>query len=264
MRVLVVTGIYPPDIGGPATHCRRRPARPDGTGSRRHGPDPDRRAAARPARTRSCGFPGRGRGRSAPPARWRGSPDSLAATTSSTPPASDRSQWRAPVSQAVPWRSRWSGTRRGSAACGGASRPRTFDDFQDDRGGPLALRGMRALRNWSARNATALLSPSPHLAARAGRWAHRNDVRVVPNGVRAVHAHDATEPNGHLRLVFVGRLVAHKHLDRIITAVAQSRRSAPRRRRRWSRGSRVAGARRSTGREHARPLRRARSSTTRR
>jgi glycosyltransferase involved in cell wall biosynthesis len=100
---------------------------------------------------------------------------------------------------------------------------RTFDEFEDDMSGSPALRGMRALRNWSARHTTALLAPSPHLAELAGRWAGRNDVRVVPNGVRPVRTHDApATPSGHVQLVFVGRLVVHKHLDRIITAVAQS------------------------------------------
>ena len=100
---------------------------------------------------------------------------------------------------------------------------RSFDDFQDDDAGGPALRGMRILRNWSARHATALLAPSAHLAGRAGRWADRNDVRVVPNGVRSVTATDRTDDSSHrCRLVFVGRLVAHKHLERIIDAVARS------------------------------------------
>jgi glycosyltransferase involved in cell wall biosynthesis len=102
----------------------------------------------------------------------------------------------------------------------------TFDDFQDEHGGSVALRAMRAARNWSARNASALLSPSPHLAGRAGRWAHRNDVRVIPNGVRPLALDETRQrADDELHLVFVGRLVTHKNVDQIITAVARSKRA---------------------------------------
>ena len=221
MRVLVVTGIYPPDIGGPATHSEdvRRALTDRGHDVTVLTLSDDRRPVLRAPLVRlprSWPWPVRTAGALVLITGLARNYDVVYATGLGPIAVAGARLVGRPVALKVVGDPAWErGVRRGLTT-------RTFDDFQDDRGGPLALRGMRALRNWSARNATALLSPSPHLADRAGRWAHRNDVQVVPNGVRTVSAHDATESNGHLRLVFVGRLVAHKRLDLIIAAVARS------------------------------------------
>ncbi len=217
----MVTGIYPPDIGGPATHADdvRRALTDRGHDVTVLTLTDDRRPDLRPPVVRfprSWPWPLRTAGALAWVVRLARRYDVVYATGLDLVAVAGAELAGRPVALKVVGDPAWErGVRRGLTT-------RTFDEFQDERGGPLALRGMRALRNWSARNATALLSPSPHLAARAGSWAHRNDVRIVPNGVRAIYAHDAKETNDHLQLVFVGRLVAHKHLDRIITAVAES------------------------------------------
>ena len=221
MKVLVVTGIYPPDIGGPATHADevRRALTDRGhdvtvlTLSDEQRPVPARTARAVP---RSWPWPVRTAASLAWVAQLARRYDVVYATGLDLVAVAGARLAGRPVALKVVGDPAWErGVRRGLTTA-------SFDDFQDDSGGPLALRGMRAVRNWSARNATALLSPSPHLAARAGRWAHRNDVRVVPNGVRAMHVDGMADAKGHLRLVFVGRLVKHKHLERIITGVALS------------------------------------------
>jgi glycosyltransferase involved in cell wall biosynthesis len=221
MRVLIVTGIYPPDIGGPATHADdvRRALTERGHEVAVVTLTDERRPELRPSLVRlprSWPWPARSAGALAWVVREARRHDVVYATGLGPVAVAGAGLAHRPVALKIVGDPAWErGVRRGLTAS-------SFDDFQDDRGGPVALRSMRAVRNWSARHATALLSPSAHLAARAGHWSHRNDVRVIPNGVRPVAADYESEGNEHLRLVFVGRLVGHKHLEKIIGAVAQS------------------------------------------
>ena len=98
-----------------------------------------------------------------------------------------------------------------------------FDRFQVTSDGGLVVRAMREIRNWSARDATRVITPSPHLADVVKRWADRDDVAVIPNGVRSFtfSARDGSRGSG-LQLVFVGRLVGHKNVDVLIEAVART------------------------------------------
>src|SRR5262249_52931617 len=50
----------------------------------------------------------------------------------------------------------------------------SFDDFQDDTGGGLSLRAMRALRNTSVRAANQVVTPSEHLSSVVARWGARD------------------------------------------------------------------------------------------
>ena len=63
-----------------------------------------------------------------------------------------------------------------------------FDRFQESRSGGPRLRVMRGLRNWSVRHATAVVTPSEYLAQTVRRWAPRTAVVVVPNGAQVVDA----------------------------------------------------------------------------
>ena len=224
VRILIVTGIYPPDIGGPATHsddvrwvltARGHDVRvltlTDDPRPRLRGP-----LVQFPRR---WPWPARMAAALAWTARLARNSDVVYATGLDVSAVGGARAAGTPVVLKVVGDPAWErGVREGLTA-------RSFDDFQDDEGGPPKLRAMRAVRNWSARHATALLSPSPHLAARAGRWARRNDVGVIPNGVRGVASTEPTDGASDLQLVFVGRLVAHKHVEKIIAAVAQSDRT---------------------------------------
>ncbi len=240
MRVLVVTGIYPPDIGGPATHADdvrralterghhvtvltltderrpglRAPARADspvvavaGPHRRRAGRGRHRTGSPLRRRLRHRPRPGRGRRR-----RLAGRPVALKVVGD---PAWERGVRRGLTSRIVrrlPGRPRGPARPPGDARASATGRPGTRP-----RCSPRA-RTSRRERD-TGRTATTYGSSRTASAPRRRR---------------------TTRPatDGHLRLVFVGRLVAHKHLDRIITAVAQSDGRASRRRRRRPRARR--------------------------
>jgi glycosyltransferase involved in cell wall biosynthesis len=82
---------------------------------------------------------------------------------------------------------------------------------------------MRWVRDSSLRRANVIVTPSDYLAGVVDRWlGGPADVVVVPNGVRATI--DVPEPTARsgLRVVFAGRLVRHKRVERLIEAVART------------------------------------------
>jgi len=99
---------------------------------------------------------------------------------------------------------------------------RDFDRFQQATRGSLRLRLMRALRDWSVRNASAVTAPSDYLREVAEGWmgSRATPVRVIPNGVRAIIAERASHRTSTLRLASVGRLVAHKRIDALVQAIS--------------------------------------------
>ena len=222
VKVLVVTGIYPPDIGGPATHAddvRRSLSERGHQVTVLSLTDAPRSVHSEGVVRfpRSWPWPVRA-GASVGWLATRGRRYDVIYATGLGPIAVAGARLaRRPSALKIVGDPAWErGVRRGLTA-------RDFDEFQREAGGGLALRGMLAVRDWSVRHATAVLAPSPQLAALAGRWARRNDVRVVPNGVRAPEPSDRQRSaGGPLQLVFVGRLVSHKHLELIIDAVRQS------------------------------------------
>ncbi len=231
--MVIVSGIYPPDIGGPATHAAdlARALRgrghhvvvlslTDGAGTSR-GSDVVLLPRRWPWPVRIVA------------ATWwlaRHGPafDVVYATGLELPAVAGSHLARRPVVLKVPGDSAWErGRRHGLTTL-------DFDEFQEASGGPLRLRAMRQVRNWAARNASALVVPSHYLGAVAGRWAGgRTPVTVVLNGVAAPEpaAADAAGAAGPtpvpdradgLGLVFVGRLVAHKRVEILLDAVAAS------------------------------------------
>jgi glycosyltransferase involved in cell wall biosynthesis len=95
-----------------------------------------------------------------------------------------------------------------------------FEDFQRaPRSRDPRVAAMRWARDRSLRGASAIVTPSAYLAGVVERWlGGPSDVEVIPNGVRV----PATSVPSHvdpLRLVYVGRLVSHKRVERLVAAV---------------------------------------------
>ena len=99
----------------------------------------------------------------------------------------------------------------------------TFDDFLRLPDGPARVRAMQLLRNTWLRGADEIVAPSRFLASVVDQWLDGPAaVRVVPNGVRAAsQAGELVQANDRdLRCIWVGRLVAHKQVERLVEAVA--------------------------------------------
>jgi glycosyltransferase involved in cell wall biosynthesis len=222
MRVLVVSGIFPPDIGGPATHTAdlrlellarghtvevlaptdERSWSHDAGVLRlpRHWPWPVRNALA---------------------TAWvaiRGRRSDVVYATGLGPPAVVGARVaRRPVVLKIVGDPAWErAVRRGLTGAG-------FDDFQHEPNRSVAVRAMKSLRSWSTRHATAVVTPSEHLRGTVRAWSDRRDVEVVPNGVRTPSrsgAHLPTSPG--LVALFAGRLVPWKRVELLIGAVART------------------------------------------
>jgi glycosyltransferase involved in cell wall biosynthesis len=216
--VVLVSGIFPPDIGGPATHTAdlqrelvlrghrvavltlhdgRRVERHDGvTRFPRRWPWPLRLAAV---------------------ARWlvsrRGIYDVVYATGLQAGAVFGSRLAGRPVIAKVVGDAAWErGRRRGLTSD-------AFDDFQA-RGiaDSLVLEAMETLQRAWVRRASAVVTPSEYLREVVTEWIGRPaGIEVIPNGV-ALPA-DVEVPDrrdDELSLLFVGRLVPHKQVDRLI------------------------------------------------
>jgi glycosyltransferase involved in cell wall biosynthesis len=222
VRVLVVSGIFPPDIGGPATHADdvRAELRTRGHEvvvlSLSDAPSPSAtndvvvfpRRWSWPVRSsRAIGWLIRNRKRF----------DVVYATGLAPVAVAGARLARRPVVLKIVGDPAWErGSRLGLTDA-------TFDRFQGSRGGAPTLRAMRWLRNWSTRRATAVVTPSDHLRHAVSRWGDRSDVVVVPNGVRPVVDANARAGGaaGQLSLVFLGRLVPVKRVELLIEGTAR-------------------------------------------
>ncbi|MGH2635731.1 MAG: glycosyltransferase family 4 protein [Actinomycetota bacterium] len=219
MRIVLVTGLYPPDIGGPATHVddlRRELIRrgheacvltlgdaapddsdPDVVRYPRAWPWPARMAAVAGWLVRNA-------------ARY----DAVYATgLQPAAVAGARAAGRPVVVKVVGDLSWERGRRLGLTSA-------DFDAFQagSDRN-DLRVRAMGWVQNATLRAADEITAPSETLRDTIEGWlGGPAPIEVIPNGVGPVPApgtRSDVEP-----FVFVGRLVAHKRVDRIIEAVA--------------------------------------------
>lgn len=214
LRVAVVSGIYPPDIGGPATHAaalrEELAARGhevvvvslhDGQGVLRDGfsirfprkwPWPARLAAV-----------------TAWLARHRHEMDVIYATGLHPAAVAGAVLGGRPSVVKIVGDPVWERARQLGLT------ELDIDRFQARRGGPR-IRAMALLRDWSLRRASIVVTPSDYLREIVHGWVGGGvAVEVIPNGVDVVpvRAVPSKRPGDALRCIFVGRLVGHKRID---------------------------------------------------
>lgn len=223
MRVVIVSGIFPPDIGGPATHASDLAQELRGRG---HSAvvltltEEARKAASLDLVRwpRRWPWPVRLAAVTAWLVRHRSRYDVIYATGLHPAAVAGARLARRPAVVKIVGDPAWErGQRKGLSEA-------SFDDFQDVSPVRLRDRAMRAVRDWSVREATAVIAPSQYLRRVTERWQDGRgpEVRVVPNGVRLPSAGEVppSRSTDRLRAVFVGRLVRHKRVDLLLEAVA--------------------------------------------
>lgn len=222
LRIAIVTGIFPPDVGGPATHAADLLAELTHRGhavvvltltdGRKKEVDPDLVRLPR-----SWGLTRRTLAASAWLRANRSRFDVIYATGLHEVAAIGGLLAGRPAVAKVVGDQVWErASRLGRCTA-------SVDEFMTDPPGDLRLRAMAALRSASLRSATVLIAPSAELAARVRAWSGGRSVKVVPNGVRIEEA-SAERARGSpppLRLVAVCRLVRLKRLDLMIDALAR-------------------------------------------
>lgn len=225
MRVVIATGIFPPDVGGPATHTSHL-----AVALRGRGHEVTVLSLADGGRTISSSglvrYPRRWPWpvRTAAVAGWllrhRSSYDVIYANGLDLPAVACGRVAGRPVVLKVVGDHAWERGRRLGLT------DASFDGFQDERPASLRLRAMRGVRAWTARHATAVVAPSEHMARTVSAWTGgRRAVQVIPNGARAVAVAAPPDPaappgSDELRLVYLGRLVENKRVDLLLDAVA--------------------------------------------
>lgn len=225
MRVLVVSGIWPPDVGGPASHA------PDVAAflrSRGHGVEVVTTATAAPA---PQAYPVHWVSRALPKgavhvraglevARRARRADVVYTTGMFGRSAAGATLARRPYVVKLTADPAFERARRRGLVGG------NVDDFQQD-GGDLALRVLRLARDVELRRAAHVFTPSAYLRELAVSWGVPSDsVSVLPNPTPAL---PELPPRDELRasfgvegptLAFAGRLTAQKSLGVALAAVA--------------------------------------------
>lgn len=226
LRVVVVTGIFPPDVGGPATHAA------DLADELR-----DRGNAVTVLTVTDAAADARRQGdvlryprrwpwwfRDAAVARWlvrnRARYDVIYATGMHEAAVAGARAARRPVMVKIVGDPAWErGSRLGLTRAG-------FESFQTDTRSGLRVRLMCEVRNWSVANASSVIVPGAELKTVVEGWmgdVTPGEVRLVPNGVRIKNQRSRSRArSGDLHAVYVGRLIAHKRIEVLIDAVAKT------------------------------------------
>jgi len=221
MRIALVTGIYPPDIGGPATHAADLATELRLRGHRvlvmtlgdtarwtvddevvripRRWPWPLRLAAA-----------------IAWLVRQRPAIDVIYAVGLAAATAVAARMAAVPMLLRVPADPAWERARRL-----GLTRL-SFDEFQRLGGGPVRVQAMKWLRNWCTRQAAIVVVPSSYLDAAVRAWSPDSRIEIVPSAARVKppSGQDRVGQPGELRAIWAGRLVKGKRVDLLLEALA--------------------------------------------
>ena len=94
----------------------------------------------------------------------------------------------------------------------------SFDSFQKNKQ-RLSISIQKKIRNWSIKNSNLIITPSEHLKTFVQNIGFENDIYVINNGVEIKQIEKVTLENKIIKLVVVSRLVNQKNVDIVIKAV---------------------------------------------
>lgn len=208
MRILIVSGIWPPDVGGPASHA---PELADWLRARGHHVEVLTTASSTP-------------GAQPYAVHWVSRRLPPGARHAAVAAAVARFGRRADVVYAT------SMVGRTALGCLLARRPfvaKLTSDPAFERSHRRALgadaaitKGLRTVRNWSVRRAAHIVCPSEYIAELAATWRGRAGISVLPNPAPdAAEAEQVAPPAPPPLVAFVGRLTAAKNVGVALQAV---------------------------------------------
>jgi glycosyltransferase involved in cell wall biosynthesis len=219
MNVLIVSGIWPPDVGGPATHA---PELASWLAARGHHVEALTTAAAKPA---EAGYAVHWVSRRLPPgarhaavvaavAKAARRADVVYATSMIGRTAAGTVLARRPLVAKLTSDPAFERSRRRGFVGGETV------GFQEGGGGRGAS-VLRAIRDMSVRRATSVICPSAYIAELVAGWRGTSDgVVVLPNPAPLPSEAAAVAfPGERPHIAFAGRLTAAKNLDVAIDAV---------------------------------------------
>ena len=94
----------------------------------------------------------------------------------------------------------------------------SFDDFQENKHG-IFISLQKIIRNWSINKSNLIITPSQHLKAFINKIGVDNKTLVINNGVTIQETNKKVFQNNIIQLLVVSRLVSQKNIDTIIKAV---------------------------------------------
>ena len=94
----------------------------------------------------------------------------------------------------------------------------SFDDFQENNHG-LFISLQKMIRNWSINKSNLIITPSQHLKTFINKIGFDKKILVINNGVTIEQPNKAVFQNNIIQLLVVSRLVSQKNIDSIIKAV---------------------------------------------
>ena len=94
----------------------------------------------------------------------------------------------------------------------------SFDDFQENNHG-LSISLQKMIRNWSINKSNLIITPSQHLKNFIDKIGFDKNIFVINNGVNIEHLNKVVLENNIIQLLVVSRLVSQKNIDSIIKAV---------------------------------------------
>ena len=93
-----------------------------------------------------------------------------------------------------------------------------FDDFQENKHG-IFISLQKIIRNWSINKSNLIITPSQHLKTFINKIGVDNKILVINNGVTIQETNNKVFQNRIIQLLVISRLVTQKNIDSIIKAV---------------------------------------------
>ena len=95
----------------------------------------------------------------------------------------------------------------------------SFDDFQENNNGIFILL-QKKIRNFSIKRSDIVVTPSQHLKNFVIDLGYKNKIEAINNGIKMPKESTKIFQNNQLNITILSRLVPHKNIDKVIKAIS--------------------------------------------